>query len=60
MAQSLSRTFFGVRRRAGVDIYTIKRWMGHSALVTTARYMHVTAEHLAKVRSPLDTLYERD
>jgi site-specific recombinase XerD len=45
---------------AGVDIYTIKRWMGHSALVTTARYMHVTAEHLAKVRSPLDTLYERD
>lgn len=43
---------------AGVDIYTIKRWMGHTALVTTGRYMHVTAEHLATVRSPLDTLYE--
>jgi len=42
---------------AGVDIYTIKRWMGHTALVTTGRYMHVTAEHLAKIRSPLDTLY---
>ncbi|MFH0909472.1 MAG: site-specific integrase [bacterium] len=41
---------------AGVDIYTIKRWMGHTALVTTGRYMHVTAEHLARVRSPLDTL----
>lgn len=39
----------------GVDIYTIKRWMGHGALVTTGRYMHVTAEHLAKVKSPLDT-----
>jgi integrase/recombinase XerD len=43
---------------AGVDIYTIKRWMGHGALVTTGRYMHVTAEHLAKVKSPLDTLYQ--
>jgi len=43
---------------AGTDIYTIKRWMGHTALVTTGRYMHVTAEHLAKVKSPLDTLYD--
>jgi integrase/recombinase XerD len=41
---------------AGTDIYTIKRWMGHGALVTTGRYMHVTAEHLARVKSPLDTL----
>jgi integrase/recombinase XerD len=41
---------------AGVDIYTIKRWMGHGALATTGRYMHVTAEHMAKVQSPLDTL----
>lgn len=40
----------------GVDIYTIRRWLGHTSLVTTGRYMHVTAEHLAKVRSPLDTL----
>jgi len=43
---------------SGTDIYTIKRWMGHTALVTTGRYMHVTAEHLAKVKSPLDTLYD--
>jgi site-specific recombinase XerD len=41
---------------AGTDIYTIKRWMGHGALVTTGRYMHVTAEHLAGVKSPLDLL----
>lgn len=40
-----------------VDIYIIKRWMGHRALVTTGRYMHVRAEHLRKVKSPLDTLY---
>ena len=45
---------------AGVDIYTIKRWMGHAALVTTGRYMHVTAEHMAKVKSPLDTLYDKE
>jgi len=43
---------------AGVDIYTIKRWMDHRALGTTGRYMHVTAEHLARVKSPLDTFYE--
>ena len=39
-----------------VCIYTIKKWMGHTSIVTTGRYMHVTAEHLAKVVSPLDTL----
>lgn len=43
---------------AGVDIYTIKRWLGHTALTTTARYMHVTAEHMATVKSPLDILRE--
>jgi integrase/recombinase XerD len=43
---------------AGVDLYTIKRWMGHTSLVTTGRYMHVTAEHLATVKSPLDTLHD--
>ena len=44
---------------AGVDIYTIKRWMGHVALATTGRYMHVTAEHVAGVKSPLDTLHDK-
>lgn len=42
---------------ADTDIYTIKRWLGHAALVTTGRYMHVTAEHMAGVKSPLDTLH---
>jgi integrase/recombinase XerD len=40
----------------GVDVYTIKRWLGHTALVTTGRYMHVTAEHQARIASPLDRL----
>ena len=43
---------------SGVDIYTINRWLGHTSLVTTGRYMHVTAEHLATVKSPLDTPYD--
>jgi site-specific recombinase XerD len=42
----------------GVDIYTVKRWMGHRALATTGRYMHVRREHLREIRSPVDTLYE--
>jgi integrase/recombinase XerD len=39
---------------AGVDVYTIKHWMGHQALATTSRYMHVTSAHLAGMKSPLD------
>ena len=43
-----------------VDIYTIKKWMGHRGIMTTARYMHVRAEHLRNVKSPLDTLYDKE
>jgi len=43
----------------GVDIYTIKKWMGHRALVTTGRYMHVSTEHLLKLTSPLDIIMGR-
>lgn len=45
---------------AGRDIYTIKRWMGHTALVTTGRYMHVRAEHMRNTTSPLDDLCQED
>lgn len=41
-----------------VDIYTIRKWMGHRSLVTTGRYMHVRREHLRTIKSPLDTLYD--
>jgi len=41
---------------AGTDIYTIRRWMGHTSLVTTGRYMHVRAEHQRSIISPLDRL----
>ena len=40
----------------GVDIYTIKQLMGHTALVTTSKYLHTTREKIAAVKSPLDNL----
>ncbi len=41
---------------AGADIHELKRLMGHSAIKTTAGYIHLSKEHLQSVRSPLDTL----
>jgi site-specific recombinase XerD len=43
----------------GHDIFAIKRWMGHSALVTTGRYMHVVPGSVRKVVSPLDRLDQK-
>jgi site-specific recombinase XerD len=40
------------------DWLVIKRCLGHSALSTMAQYCHLTAEHLFKVRSPADVLFE--
>ena len=41
----------------GHDIFDIKRWMGHGALKTTGRYLHVVPGSRTTVVSPLDTLY---
>ena len=42
----------------GHDIFALKRWLGHSALATTGRYLHVVPGAPAVV-SPLDTLDAR-
>ncbi len=39
-----------------VQIYAIKRMMGHVALSTTAGYMHVSDEFISTIKSPLDFL----
>ncbi len=36
------------------DIYSIKKFLGHSSLTTTMRYLHITKERIALVKSPLD------
>lgn len=38
----------------GYDIFTIKGMMGHGALSSTARYLHITSGRIGSVRSPLD------
>lgn len=40
----------------GTDSTVIQQLLGHAYISTTARYLHVSARHLAQVKSPLDTL----
>ncbi len=43
---------------AGIALFVLKRMLGHTSLSTTAGYLHVSREHLAKIKSPLDRLAE--
>ena len=53
---SLRHAFASPLLEAGVDVMTIKQWMGHNSLRTTAGYLHVATNRRATVQSPLDTL----
>lgn len=55
---SLRHAFATHLLEQGTDIFLIKRCLGHTSLVTTAGYCHVSAERLCQVRSPADTLLE--
>jgi site-specific recombinase XerD len=43
-----------------MDLYTLKRFLGHSSLKSTIIYLHLIPERLQQCKSPLDTLYEDD
>jgi integrase/recombinase XerD len=41
---------------SGVEITLVQRLLGHTSLLTTARYLHVTRPRLDRVRSALDLI----
>ena len=44
--------------QAGLPLFVLKRLLGHTSLSTTSNYLHVSREHLAKIKSPLDVLHQ--
>jgi integrase len=44
------------RALTGVDLRTIRVWLGHASLASTSRYLHVTRKTLDAVHSPFDRL----
>lgn len=40
---------------AGVDIYTVKEWLGHKTIMTTMRYLHMMPGRLAGAAAALQT-----
>lgn len=44
----------------GVQLFIIKRWLGHTSIKTTCMYLHASPEMLLKVSSPLDSLMEEE
>ena len=55
---SLRHTFATHALYQGMDLYTLKRFLGHPSLKSTIIYLHLIPERLQQCKSPLYTLYE--
>ena len=52
----LRHSFATHMNELGCEIFLIKRFLGHSSIKTTYRYIHVSPDYLDKMVSPLDRL----
>jgi integrase/recombinase XerD len=53
---SLRHSFATQLLESGTDIRYIQELLGHTSILTTMRYTHVTADKISKLKSPLDDL----
>jgi len=44
----------------GVQLFVLKRWLGHASIKTTCMYLHASPEMLKNLTSPLDSLLQED
>lgn len=51
----LRHTFATNATNRRVDVPTVQKWLGHSDIKTTMRYVHVDAEHLQRMMALLDS-----
>ncbi len=44
----------------GVQLFILKRWLGHASIKTTCIYLHASPEMFQNISSPLDSLMKED
>jgi len=57
-SHTLRHCFATYMLEAGYDIFIIKNMLGHGALASTARYLHISQDRLRAFVSPLDSLMQ--